>query len=43
VPVRVTGSLFWGPEHQPPHTVGPKDFAPGTAWEIHPISAIEFQ
>jgi hypothetical protein len=43
VPVRVMGSLFWDPEHQPPHTVGPSDFSPGTAWEIHPISAIEFQ
>jgi hypothetical protein len=43
VPVTVTGSLFWDPEHEPPHTVGPASFSPGTAWEIHPISAIEFQ
>ena len=43
VPVRITGSLFWDSEHEPPHTVGPKDFSPGTAWEIHPISAIEFE
>jgi hypothetical protein len=42
VPVQVTGSLFWDVEHPPPHTVGPTDFAPKTAWEIHPISQIDF-
>jgi hypothetical protein len=42
VPVRITGSIFWDVEHPPPNTVGPRDFSPGTAWEIHPISAIEF-
>jgi hypothetical protein len=41
VPVRITGSLFWDVEHYP-QTVGPRDFAPKTAWEIHPISEIEF-
>ena len=41
VPVRITGSLFWDVEHWP-QTVGPTDFAPKTAWEIHPISDIEF-
>jgi hypothetical protein len=42
VPVRVTGPIFWDSEHEPPHTVGPKKFSPRTAWEIHPISRIEF-
>jgi hypothetical protein len=42
VPVEITGSLFWDSEHEPPHTVGPNDFKPRTAWEIHPVSGIEF-
>jgi hypothetical protein len=42
IPVRVTGSLFYDVEHVPPHTVGPKYASPGTAWEIHPISKIDF-
>jgi hypothetical protein len=42
VPVKITGSLFWDPEHEPPHTVGPQDFQPKTAWEVHPVSQIEF-
>jgi len=42
VPVRVTGSLFWDVEHPPPHTVGPSFASPKTAWEIHPISSIEW-
>jgi len=42
VPVRITGSLFWDVEHTPPHTVGPSFAAPKTAWEIHPVSDIEF-
>jgi hypothetical protein len=41
VPVRIAGSLFWDVEHFP-QTVGPNDFPPKTAWEIHPISDIEF-
>jgi hypothetical protein len=42
VPVQITGSLFWDSEHEPPATVGPNDFKPRTAWEIHPISDIVF-
>jgi hypothetical protein len=42
VPVRITGSLFWDVEHPPPHTVGPSFAAPKTAWEVHPVSQIEF-
>jgi hypothetical protein len=42
VPVRVTGSLFWDVDHENPPYVGPADFKPKTAWEIHPISDLEF-
>src|SRR5262249_38046941 len=42
IPVKVTGSLFYDVEHVPPHTVGPQYASPKTAWEIHPISGIEF-
>jgi len=42
VPVRITGSAFWDIEHEPPATVGPNWAKAKTAWEIHPISAIEF-
>ena len=41
VPVRVTGSLFWDVDHENGF-VGPADFKPQTAWEIHPISDLEF-
>jgi hypothetical protein len=41
VPVRVTGSLFWDVDHEN-ELVGPADFKPTSAWEIHPISAIDF-
>jgi hypothetical protein len=41
VPVKITGSLFWDVEHYP-KTVGPTYASPKTAWEIHPISKIEF-
>jgi hypothetical protein len=41
VPVKITGSLFWDVEHYP-RTVGPKFASPKTAWEIHPISSIDF-
>ncbi len=41
VPVRITGSLFWDVDH-PPGAVGPGDLKPQTAWEIHPVSAMEF-
>jgi hypothetical protein len=43
VPVTVTGSLFWDPEHEPPNTVGPGFAKPGSAWEIHPISNLVFR
>jgi hypothetical protein len=42
VPVLITGSLFWDVEHPPPRTVGPTFASPRTAWEIHPVSRIEF-
>jgi hypothetical protein len=41
VPVKITGSLFWDVEHYP-KTVGPKFASPKTAWEIHPVSSIDF-
>jgi hypothetical protein len=41
IPVRVTGSLFWDVDHKP-GAVGPADLKPKSAWEIHPVSAIEF-
>jgi hypothetical protein len=41
VPVQITGSLFWDVEHYP-NTVGPRFASPKTAWEIHPISRINF-
>jgi hypothetical protein len=40
-PVRVTGSIFWDVDHEH-ELVGPADFKPTSAWEIHPISALEF-
>jgi hypothetical protein len=43
IEVIVTGSAFWDAEHKPPHTVGPKDFKPKSAWEIHPITNIVFE
>jgi hypothetical protein len=42
VPVRITGSLFWDTEHEPPEFVGPDSNKPQTSWEIHPISSIQF-
>jgi hypothetical protein len=41
VPVRITGSIFWDVDHEK-QVVGPSDFKPKDAWEVHPISAIEF-
>jgi hypothetical protein len=41
VPVLITGSIFWDVEHER-QVVGPTSFKPKTAWEIHPISRIEF-
>jgi hypothetical protein len=41
--VRITGSLFFDMDHAPPNNyVGHWDFQPNTAWEIHPITNIEF-
>jgi hypothetical protein len=42
VAARITGSLFYDVEHLPPNTVGPTFAKPTSAWEIHPISSIEF-
>jgi hypothetical protein len=42
IPVRITGSLFYDIDHKPGE-VGPSGFKPTTAWEIHPVSAIEFE
>src|SRR5207249_469698 len=43
VEVIVTGSTFWDAEHPPPHTVGPTTSKPKSAWELHPITLIEFE
>lgn len=47
IPVRVTGSLFFDSEHTlKAHglsPVGPGACKPATAWEIHPVTAIEFE
>jgi len=37
--VRITGCLFYDIDH-PAGAVGPRDHAPATAWEIHPITSI---
>ena len=37
--VRITGSLFYDIDH-PAGAVGPRDHAPATAWEIHPVTSI---
>jgi hypothetical protein len=42
IPVRITGSLFYDIDH-PPGAVGPADTKPQTAWEIHPVTDIEFE
>lgn len=42
VPVRLGGSLFFDSEHEAPHFVGPKSHKPKTAWEIHPVTSIDF-
>jgi len=41
-PVRITGSLFFDVDHENPPFVGPGTLKPGSAWEIHPISELEF-
>ncbi len=42
IPVRITGSIFFDIDHKAGE-VGPGAFKPTTAWEIHPVSAIEFE
>jgi len=42
IPLRVTGSQFYDIDHKP-GAVGPQDIAPGTAWEIHPVTEIVFE
>jgi len=42
IPIQVTGSLFFDVDHVPP-AVGPVGMKPQTAWEIHPVSDIEFE
>lgn len=42
IPVRITGSLFYDIDH-PPGAVGPTGMKPETAWEIHPVTDIEFE
>jgi hypothetical protein len=41
IPVQVTGSLFYDISH-PPDAPGPKAHKPHTAWEIHPVTDIQF-
>jgi hypothetical protein len=44
MPVRITGSLFYDMDHSPPRPfVSHNGFHPGSAWEVHPITAIEFE
>jgi len=42
IAVRVSGSQFYDIDHRP-GAVGPRDMAPTTSWEIHPISSILFE
>jgi len=42
IPIQVTGSLFFDVDHVPP-AVGPVGMKPQTAWEIHPVSDIQFE
>jgi hypothetical protein len=43
VKVRISGSLFYDMDHSPPRDyVGTGDYQPMIAWEIHPITSIEF-
>jgi len=41
IPVSVSGSLFYDIDHKPGR-VGPEGYRPKTAWEIHPITSLEF-
>jgi hypothetical protein len=42
IPITVTGSLFFDVDHVPP-AVGPAGMKPQTAWEIHPVSVMQFE
>ncbi len=42
IPVHVKGSLFFDVDHKA-GAVGPTGLKPATAWEIHPVSSIEFE
>jgi len=42
IPVKVTGSLFFDVDHKA-GSVGPTGMRPKTAWEIHPVSDIQFE
>lgn len=42
IPGQVSGSLFYDIDHRP-GAVGPASLKPRTAWEIHPITDIEFE
>ena len=42
ISITVTGSLFFDVDHVPP-AVGPTGMKPQTAWEIHPVSVIQFE
>jgi hypothetical protein len=39
---KLTGSLFFDTDH-PAGAVGPQGYKPERAWEIHPVSTIEFE
>jgi len=41
IPIKITGSLFFDVDH-PAGKVGFGVYKPKTAWEIHPVTAIEF-
>jgi hypothetical protein len=42
IPVKITGSIFFDIDH-PAGAVGPTGLKPKTAWEIHPVTDIEFE
>ena len=42
IPVRISGSIFFDVDH-PAGAVGPTGLKPATAWEIHPVTDIEFE
>ena len=42
IPIQLTGSVFFDVDHVPP-AVGPPGMKPLTAWEIHPVSDIQFE